>query len=307
MREMKNHHPIDLASVIDARPISLFQWRVVGLCAVVAILDGFDTQAIAFVAPIVSEEFGIAKDEMGRVFAAALLGLMIGAFGFSPVADRIGRKPVIIISCAIMGVFCLLTATASNTEQLLLYRFVTGLGLGGAMPNINTLTSEYAPARSRAFLMTLMFIGFPLGAVLGGILSTYLIAWLGWQSVFWLGGAAPILLIFILIPALPESIRFRAMRNPSDPRIGAALSKIGPSRKQVSGAHVQTNAQTATSGSIFTLFSGSRRTGTLLIWVVFFSNLLMMYTLMNWLPAVMRESGLALNQAIITTVIFNLG
>ncbi|MCG8442505.1 MAG: MFS transporter [Caulobacterales bacterium] len=305
--EERPSRSIDIAAIIDARPIGALQARVVVLCALIAIVDGFDTQAIAFVGPLVAAEFAIATPEMGRIFAAALIGLMAGAFSFSPIADRIGRKPVIIASCAIMGVSSLLTATASSGAELLIYRFATGLGLGGAMPSINTLTSEFAPARRRAVLMTVMFAGFPLGAALGGLLSAELIAVFGWRSVFILGGAAPLALILVLIPALPESIRHRAQRDARDPHIGRVISRLDPSFRPTGDEVYRTGDAPAAAGSMLGLFQGGRGARTALLWIVFFANLLMMYTLISWLPSVMRGAGLPLDRAIITTVVFNLG
>ena len=294
---------------IDNNPISWLQWRVVILCGLVAILDGFDTQAIAFVAPLLSEEFGIAKTEMGSIFSAALIGLMLGAFILSPIADRIGRKPVIILSCALMGVFCLMTATADSANELMLYRFLTGLGLGGAIPNLNTLTSEYAPKRSRAALMTFMFAGFPAGAVMGGILSVKLIEKYGWESVFIVGGIAPLILSAVLLFSLPESIKFLSTHR-KKPKLQLAILKAitADNLKITSDNLEEVEPEINTNeGSVADLFRNGLLPMTVIIWLIFFCNLLMMYTLMSWLPSVMKEAGLPLDKAIITQVILNLG
>ncbi|MEM8987739.1 MAG: MFS transporter [Pseudomonadota bacterium] len=297
---------IDIDARINASPVGPLQWRIVVICFILAMIDGFDAQAIAFVAPLLKDEFAIPAPEMGLLFSSALLGLMVGAFVFSPVADRIGRKPVIVVSCAIMGVFALLTATAGSTTELFVYRFLTGLGLGGVMPNINTLTSEFAPARKRAFLMTAMFVGFPFGAVAGGLVSNVLIATYGWSSVFILGGVAPLLMIAVAAPFLPESIRFLALKGGRDNDIGASLANIDKNYSYQDGDRFVVAGKTG-GGSITGLFSQGRAVATLLIWVVVFANLLMMYSLLNWLPSVMREAGLPLERAILSAVIFNLG
>ena len=299
----------DVSRHIDNNTISWLQWRVVLLCGLVAILDGFDTQAIAFVAPLLSEEFGIAKSEMGSIFSAALIGLMLGAFILSPISDRIGRKPVIIFSCALMGVFCLLTATADSARELMLYRFLTGLGLGGAIPNLNTLTSEYAPKRARAALMTFMFAGFPAGAVLGGILSVKLIEHFGWQSVFIVGGVAPLILSALLLFLLPESLKFLSTRG-KKPKLQLKILKAiktntyGITENNLEELETEINTS---DGSVADLFRNGLFPMTVIIWLIFFCNLLMMYTLMSWLPSVMKEAGLPLDKAIITQVILNLG
>lgn len=304
---------IDVDARIDANPIGALQWRVVGICFFLALIDGFDAQAIAFVGPLLKEEFSIPAAEMGLLFSAALAGLMTGAFALGPVADRIGRKPVIIVSCAFMGVFALTTAFASSTTDLFVYRFLTGLGLGGVMPTINTLTSEFAPARRRAFLMTAMFVGFPFGAVAGGVVSNALIAEFGWRSVFVLGGVAPLALIAVIAPFLPESIRFLALRRERSDEAAATLSRIDgayarePGDRFVAGGEVDAKADEKSGGAVRGLFTEGRACGTLLIWVVVFANLLMMYSLFSWLPSVMNEAGLPLERAILSAVVFNLG
>lgn len=297
---------IDIDARIDASPVGPLQYRIVAICFVLAVIDGFDAQAIAFVAPLLKTQFGIPADEMGMLFASALVGLMAGAFVGSPLADRIGRKPVILVSCAVMGVFALLTATASSTFELFIFRFLTGVGLGGVMPNINTLTSEFAPARKRAFLMTAMFVGFPFGAVAGGLLSNVIIETYGWRAVFVLGGVAPLAMIAVVIPFLPESIRFLSAKGQKAREIAATLSRIDHTYTYKDGDTFVV-PQSGGTGSIAGLFSDGRTMGTLLIWVIVFANLLMMYSLMNWLPSVMREAGLPLDRAILAAVTFNLG
>ena len=167
-REKVSNSTIHIDELLDSNPIGSLQWRVVVLCFVLAVIDGFDAQIIAYVAPLLIEQFALSPAVMGQLYSSALFGLMAGALIGSPVADRIGRKPVIILSAAVMGLFALLTATAGSTFELFLYRFLTGLGLGGVMPTINILTAEFAPARRRALLMTTMFVGFPIGIMAGG-------------------------------------------------------------------------------------------------------------------------------------------
>src|SRR5258708_13491249 len=204
---------IDVAAVIDRISIGRLQWATILLCGLVAILDGFDTQAIAFVAPLIAKDLQLEMSLFGPVFGAGLFGLMVGALVLGPAADHWGRKPVIIISTLVFGAFALLTPMIQSLNALLLLRFLTGLGLGGAMPNIIALTSEYSPKTKRATLVTLMFCGFPLGAVLGGLLSAQLMPKFGWPAVFYLGGILPLVLLPFLWAWLPESIRFLVPRK----------------------------------------------------------------------------------------------
>ena len=175
---------IDVAAVIDRVPLSRLQWNTIILCGLVAILDGFDTQAIAFVAPVIAKQLQVDTSAFGPVFGAGLLGLTLGALMLGPAADRWGRKPVIALSTLLFGIFALLTPLADSINGLLVMRLLTGIGLGGAMPNIISLTSEYSPKARRATLVTVMFCGFPLGAVLGGLASAPLMASFGWHAVF---------------------------------------------------------------------------------------------------------------------------
>ena len=174
-------------------------------------LDGFDTQAIGYVAPALAKEWGLTKGALGPVFSAGLFGLMIGALLFGPLADRIGRKRIIILSTLAFGVCALATAFVHDVNTLLAIRFLTGLGLGGAMPNAIAMTSEFNPRRRRATMVMIMFCGFSVGAALGGLLAAALIPHFGWRSVFVVGGVAPLLLVPILALRLPESVRFLAL------------------------------------------------------------------------------------------------
>ena len=217
---------VDAATAIDQAPFGGAQKRIVFLCALIAMLDGFDTQVVAFVAPVLAAQWGLPVSSFGPVFGAGLAGLMLGALVFGPAADRFGRRRVIMATTAIFGAFTLLTPWADSLTTLMILRLLTGLGLGGAMPNIIALTAEYAPARSRATLISLMFCGFPLGAVLGGFLAARMIPSLGWESTFWLGGALPLLLLPALFVWLPESIRLLAARRTPDATLRALLVPI---------------------------------------------------------------------------------
>ncbi len=311
MENTRDSNRVNVVELIDGSPISRFQWRVIFLCMLIAAVDGFDAQVIAFVGPELRDLFSIAPEKMGWLFSSALIGLAVGALGFSPLADRIGRKPVILLSCIIMGVFSIATAFSESFTHLLIFRFLTGLGLGGAMPNINTLTAEYSPARFRATLMTLMFIGFPLGAALGGAFSAKIIAAFGWQSVFILGGVLPLLLSVLLIFFLPESLRFMAVKKASAKKIAATLSKAVKSYT-VNQQHAffvssGNRDEDASDSSPMQLFQSGRAKKTGLIWLIFFSNLLVMYSYVNWMPSLMSDAGMSLENAIFITVMSNIG
>jgi AAHS family 4-hydroxybenzoate transporter-like MFS transporter len=142
---MSTPNTVDVTEAIERARFGSLQFLILALCAWIALLDGFDTQAIAYVAPVIAEQWGIPMAGFGPIFGAGLAGLTVGAFVLSPAADRFGRKCVILLSVLLFGIFAVITARATTLNELLIYRFLTGLGLGGAMPNIIALTSEYAP------------------------------------------------------------------------------------------------------------------------------------------------------------------
>src|ERR1700720_1537609 len=202
---------VDVAEFSDQQPVGGFQIRLLLTCAAVLFLGGFDPQAIGYVAPALAKEWGLTKAALGPVFSAGLFGLMIGALLFGPLADRIGRKKIIIFSTLAFGIGTLITAFVNDVNTLLVIRLLTGLGLGGAMPNTIALTSEFSPHRRRATMVMVMFVGFSMGAALGGFLAAALIPQFGWRSGFVVGGLAPLLLVPILARRLPESVRFLAL------------------------------------------------------------------------------------------------
>ena len=292
--------------VIDERPLSRFQLATIGLCGLVLLLDGFDTQAMGFLVPPIAEELGIPLSAFGPVLSAGLVGLMLGAMASGPIADRWGRKWAVIVSALIFGSFSLLTATATSLDTLVTLRFLTGLGLGGAMPNVVSLAAEYAPKRLQSTLVTLIFVGMGGGAVLASIVGAALIPIWGWRSVFYVGGVLPIVVALILIKALPESVRFLIARKPNDPRIGGIMKKIAPDMAQTVFRPEPTAAR-HTGLALKHLFTEGRAPGTLLLWIPFFMNLLILYFILSWLPGLLRQAGMPVSAGITAVFTFSIG
>lgn len=306
----ENAKIVNVDRLIDEGRWTPFQTLTVGLCAAVVVLDGFDTQAIAYVAPVLAKGWGLTPAAFGPVFAAGLVGMMVGALSLGPLADRRGRKLAILVSVALMGLFSLATMFATSIEALLALRFLTGLGLGGAMPNVIALSAEYTPARWRSTAVGVMFCGFPFGAVLGGLLAAQIIPLYGWESVFLIGGIAPLLLLFVLVPMLPESVRFLVARQAAGNAVERLVKKAAPDARLPENARFQT-AQKAEGGNRAAahaeLFGAGRLSGTLMLWVAFFMNLLMYYFLINWLPLTLQQAGIDLSKAILFTALLNAG
>ncbi len=300
---------VGISAAIDAAPFSRMQQLVVILCASIALLEGFDTQVIAFVVPVVAGKWGLPFSSFGKVFGAGLAGLMVGALTLGPVADRVGRKAVIVASIGFFGLFSLSSAFADSTGALILLRFLTGLGIGGTMPNIIALTAEYAPSRLRATTVSVMFCGFPLGAALGGAVAARIIPHFGWPSIFLVGGMLPLLLTPVLAVVLPESLRFLATRTHLRDRGEKILRGVlGAQRAaDVDMAADAVSEPASTTMPVKGLFTEGRARGTMLLWATCFIDLMMMYFMMNWLPTLLKQAGIALDKAIISAALLNLG
>lgn len=297
---------IDFGRLIADAPFGRFHLRLIALCFAIAAVDGFDTQCIAFVAPALHHEWAVSRAAFGPLFSAGLLGTMIGAMALGSAADRYGRKPLILASVTLFGVMSLLSATASSIEVLGVYRFIGGLGLGGVIPNIIALVSEYAPQRHRATAVVAMFCGFPLGAVLGGAVSAPIITTLGWQYVFVLGGILPLALLVIAAYALPESARFLADHGRRE-ALAATLARLGASGASLEtgpGIHGTSRQPLLPMGALFT---EGRAGWTALLWTVSFLGMLLTYFLINWTPLLLAAAGFPQEKAIMAVVLLNGG
>ena len=304
---MLDAETIDVAEWIDRRRLSPMQITVFALCFVMSALDGFDAQIIGFVAPAVIRDFHAERHQMANVFASGLFGLLLGCLFIAPLADWIGRKRVLVGSALLFGALSLATTQVHSLDGLLWMRFATGLGLGGAMPNGIALTAEYLPARRRAALTMAMFVGFPTGATIGGLLAAPLIPIYGWQVVFYIGGILPVLFAGVLAWKLPESIRFLSGRPSENARVQSILSRIDPAAR-FSPTMRFVNKEEQTPGlPLSHLFRNGRAVGTVLLWTVFFMSLLDIFFISSWLPTVLNDAGMAVESAVIATALVQAG
>lgn len=251
--------------------------RVLAICFAIAMVDGFDTLVVSFIGPAILDTWGLSPPELGRIFGAGLIGAAIGGMTAGVVADRLGRKRTLLICIALFAVLTLACAFARTPTELALLRLAGGLGLGGAIPNIVALTAEHASPQRRSALVTLMFIGFPLGAVLGGALTALIIGSHGWRAVFMVGGTLPLLLLPVVWWGVPETL--------------------------VAARH---NTQHA-GNSIVSQFGDGRAPAVVLLWLGVFSIMLLSYFLINWTPTILSLSGVPEQRAIMGAVVLNLG
>lgn len=300
---------VDVQAFIDDHRFSLFQWIILALCFMILLADGFDTAAAGFIAPSLVQEWGISRASLGPVMSAALVGLGIGALVAGPIADRIGRKVVLVLSVFFFGAGSFAAAHATSIEMLTVLRFLTGLGLGASMPNAVTLMSEYAPARIRGMVVNTMFCGFSVGLAMGGVASAWLIPRFGWQSVLLVGGIGPFLLTIPLILLLPESVQFMVLRKRAPARVARILRRIEPD-SPFEDCHFtsgQPHKDDIGKSALALVLSPHYRLGTVMLWLSYFMALLIFYLLTGWMPTLFKASGLTLRASALITSLFPVG
>ncbi|MGN4152396.1 MFS transporter [Burkholderia gladioli] len=284
---------LDIPALIDANPIGRFQLGVFVLAGAAMIIDGFDVQSMGFVAPELVRDWGIARVALGSVFSASLVGMLLGSLALSVLADRIGRRPVLVASMLFAGLCMLGTAHARTLAQLLALRALSGAGVGAIMGNAMALVSEYCPARRRASTMMLVSCGFTAGAVFGGLIAGWLIPLAGWRAVFLSGGLASLAIGLLMAAMLPESVQFLVLRGGRRERIARLVKGIVPHEPGalLAEAHYLVRGAKPAGAPVAELFRAGRARATLLLWGLNFANLLNLFFLSNWLPTIVSDLG----------------
>ncbi len=284
---------VDIAALINTLPLSSFQKGIMVLIGGVVVMDGFDVQAIGFVAPALTQDWHIDPTALGPIFGAGLLGMLVGSMLLSIVADRVGRRPVLVGSTAFFSLCMLGTAAADSVQQLVFLRFLTGLGIGGVM--------------QRASLLMWISCGFTGGAIAGGLISAALIPWGGWRSVFFVGGVLPLGIAAAMYWRLPESLLLLSSQQGGQEKLRQLLYRIAPGVDLGRNSNLAAPVQVHGRGSFTKLFREDRALMTVLLWLVSFANLLNLFFLANWLPLLSARMGYNSSTAVLMGTTLQLG
>jgi len=300
------HAAVDVSRLIDERTMSGLQWLVAIACALSMFIDGYDLQVMALTVPSLTLEWAIDPQSFGLALAAAPIGLGVAAAFLAPLGDRFGRRTLLIAALTLGGLATLATASASTPGQFVVWRFLTGVGIGMSVPNCNAWTSEYAPERGRATLLVLMNAAIGAGAVVAGFIAPGVLAQWGWRGTFLIGGAMPLLTALLLFACAPESLKFLLARRPDDPRIASILRRIAP---DVDARHLQRpdSTQRLLKATLAELLRPAYRARTLVLWLLVVINLFTVYFLLSWLPTLLQAAGWPIESAVRGAVLIQAG
>ena len=297
---------LNIHDIIDRHRIGRTQYVALGLCALLMLFDGFNTQTISYIVPVLAKDWHLPKSILGTIFSAAFVGLLIGNFGVSPLANRFGPKKMTVLSTAAFGLFTLLTVFVTNVPQLIALRVLTGIGLGAAAPCAIGLTSEFSPKRTRATFVLLIYVGYSLGFTVAGFCCGAMIPNFGWAGPLWVVGLGPIALTLLLTPFLPESSSYLARsRPPSD--LLQVTQRLFPQFILPEGAVLTSNDDKSNDTHVSGLFSSHLRVGTFLLWGVFVINLAEFYFLQSWLPTVLHSLSYSPELIVWATAVSTIG
>ncbi|MFJ7754623.1 MFS transporter [Peribacillus muralis] len=287
---------INTTEVIGNSRFNRFHFSLLAWCFFIILFDGYDLVIYGTVVPILTEEWGLTSVEAGAMGSYGLFGMMFGAIFFGILADRIGRKKVIAISLILFSLFTFLCGFVNTPTMFSTFRFLAGLGLGGVMPNVIALLTDYSPKRMRSMFVSIVLCGYSVGGMLAPTLGIVLIPSVGWQSIFWFAGI-PVLFIPILLKRLPEASAHLIRVNRKEELLNI-LTKVNPANKFNLEDEFLDVEKKDVNIPIIGLFKDSRTIGTLMFWTAYFMCLLMIFGLNTWLPKLMLEAGYALNSSL---------
>jgi MFS transporter, AAHS family, 4-hydroxybenzoate transporter len=298
---------IHVPDVINDGSISAFHYLIVLLCGLVMFIDGFDTQAISYMAPQIAKEWGLSRHLLGPIFSSGLVGLMVGYLALSPFSDRFGHRRVLVTSTFVFALFTAGTLLAKNVSELMALRFLTGMGLGAAIPSAVALTSEYTPKRWRASFVLAIYCGFSFGFVIAGVAAAWLLPPFGWRSLLWVGAGVPLALSLLLLALIPESLDRLVRTGAKAGQIFAILGRIDQRFVGAPAPDAFTTDSEEKFSALSSVFRSGRGTGTLILWFVFILNLGEFYGLQSWLPTILTNEHYGLTTAATATSLTTAG
>lgn len=299
---------VDLREFIDENHVSPLQKLVIFLCLMIVVVDGIDISIMGFVAPVLKQQWGISTTDLAPVMSAALIGLAIGAVISGPLADKFGRRKLLIGNLIGFGVFTLLAAVSSNVTELMIFRLIAGLFMGGVMPQAVTLVTDYSPMRINGRMVTIILSGFTIGAAIGGFLAAWVIPHYDWHAMMIIGGVLPLILAVIVFIKLPESIGYKVLKHHPKAEIDAIIHKMAPNFDTTDKIFVLPKPKTNTvDNPVKTVVSPFYFAGSFLLWWTYASGLFVVYLLGSWLPMMSNEFGFSISEASIITAIYQLG
>lgn len=301
-----NTNPININTVVDEAKFTPFHWSVLIWCLLIIIFDGYDLVIYGVALPLLMQEWGLSNVQAGLLASTALFGMMFGAMSFGTLSDKIGRKKTIMICVAIFSGFTFLGAFASSPTEFGILRFVAGLGIGGVMPNVVALMTEYAPKRIRSTLVAVMFSGYAIGGMASALLGSFLVVDYGWKIMFYIA-VIPLFALPLLWKFLPESLMFMTKKGETE-KVRVVVNKIAPELNISTTASFKLDEPVAgDEAPLRALFQQGRTFSTLMFWVAFFMCLLMVYALGSWLPKLMIQAGYSLGASMLFLFALNIG
>jgi benzoate transport len=284
---------------------NLPQVRIVALCFGLNMLDGADLLVMSFIAPVLSTAWSISPEKLGVLFSASLLGMAIGCLGVAPLADHLGRRPLLLAALCVTSTSMLLSAFANDVAELMVFRLFVGIGVGTIGVTMTTIAAEYAPPRYSHFAVGFVQAGWPFGSVITAILAAQILAGHSWQSLFLGIAAVSIALLLLISVALPESMSFLALRHPP-----CALQRLNAIRRGLGLDALRALPVRPVPQSKFQLkglFEGGRSVQSLLLWFAVTLGYFDLYFVISWIPKLAAQAGLPISQAIYAGATYNLG
>ncbi len=297
---------VDLSRLLDERAISPLQALVAVLSALIMFVDGYDVQVMALAVPLVSHEWSLTPPHFSLALSAVLFGICVGAAFIAPLGDRAGRRTLLILAMTVIGLATMATSTAGSPAQFVLWRLLTGIGLGMSIPNCNAWTAEYVPVRSRPTILVVMNAAIGAGSFCAGFIAPVIFAHWGWRGAFVIGGVTPLIIGLLIVLSAPESLKFLVLRRPQDPRIASILARIAPDVDPATPFHRPPDTQVS-RWSLVDLLGPVYQRRTFVLWGVVVADLFALYVLISWLPTLLQSAGWPLNDALRGAVLIQAG